>query len=204
MVRWEYTEQNHAFSEDADENLYSSASIQVFCEGESCGMGNKTMHFDFSDELDWDFPGFSYEDLTSHINEAVQKLQVGGKYHCDTCKGVDRLVSRDEEDNNLEAGANLLHESFCENCGNMVDVVKSMGAHTQYLCDACGYTPSLDSEGGWETDESAESQEYGEVFTCRYCHNEFISKDFVKNSMICRSCVIQEIEDDEDSDDEYW
>jgi predicted RNA-binding Zn-ribbon protein involved in translation (DUF1610 family) len=203
MVRWEFnnSKTDYGYSEDYyDEDdgggklYYSFASIQVYCEGESCGLG-KTIDFDDLDAKNG--LGLTDWELEERINTEVQKIQIDGKYLCEICRGVNRLVSRDKEDYSSEIEANSLHESFCEKCGNEIEVRRSMGNHTQYQCEVCGHNSSLDSEGGWEDEESPESQRYGEVTICLVCNNEFISEE-IGISGKCQTCEEQEYEDWED------
>jgi predicted RNA-binding Zn-ribbon protein involved in translation (DUF1610 family) len=210
MVRWEFTESQADFDysedyydddEDDRELYYSSASIQVFCEGESCGLVGKTI--DFDDLGATNGLGLTYGELEERINTEVQKIQIGGKYLCEICRGVNRLVSRDEQDYSNEIEANSLHESYCEKCGNEIEVRRSMGNHTQYQCEVCGYNSSLDSEGGWEAEESPESQRYGEVTICLVCNNEFISEE-IGISGKCQTCEEQKYEDWEDEMEDEW
>ena len=88
MVRWKiiHSESDqHEIDEDEDgdiiygEEYYLSASIQFFCDGENCGVG-ETIHLDFdaSDEVnEWD--------LEQRINTEIQRLKIEGKYLCKVC-----------------------------------------------------------------------------------------------------------------------
>ena len=197
MVRWEIIHSNSDWHDDEEfddgdiiygEEYYLSASIQFFCEGESCGVG-KTIHLDFDagDEVDED-------DLEQRINTEIQRLIIEGEYLCEVCKHSQATVDKHKTDLKYEYESNILHKSFCEKCGNEVQVRKAMGTHTQYQCQVCGNNSSLDSEGGWEVEESPESQSYG---ICDACNNQFISEQ-IRPSGMCWTCEEQDLEDWED------
>ena len=197
MVRWKIIRSisdQHEDGEDEDgftihgEYYYLSASIQFFCDGENCGVG-KTIHLDFdaSDEVnEWD--------LEQRIDTEIQRLKIEGKYLCEVCKDYQAAVEEYKIDSKYEYESNILHKSFCEKCGNEVEVRMTMGKHTQYQCQVCGNNSSLDSGGGWEVEESPESQSYG---ICDACNNQFISEQ-IRPSGMCWTCEEQDYEDWED------
>ena len=89
MVRWEFVEYECRGLDECPnhegECQYYFASIQVFCDGESCGLGHKTMDFEDID----DGEGLIYSQLKKYINSRVEKLTTNGKYLCDWCGRSD-------------------------------------------------------------------------------------------------------------------
>jgi hypothetical protein len=182
------------------------AYVDVFCKGDSCGMPTTmTFYIDHKDPIivnDWtewtDDEAISGEALYLYINNKLEAMKTGGKFLCEDCRYRDEGLVEDGTDTMYEKEANFIEGGFCENCGNSIEINRSMGNHTKYRCDVCGHDPPLDSQGTWKTDEPPESQRFGKILRCNRCGISFAHENFDHEMEKCLNCAIQAEEDSRD------